>query len=1560
MSHFDNNSFHNSNSHRFRVDNNQLRKDSNPFASDLNPFGDHSSLPKGENNSFSTDINPFDNSNNIDNSHLNDQVNYHLNNNNRNNSNHNNINRNNHRPIPQTDISYYNFVHNMNNSYSKKSDSDNDQSTLPVSNNIDLTNQSIISFESLNDTILLPSGEYLLNKNKPKTFLNSHDIEKITDSEVFPQKRLFSFLHSKKIKEVPKDDSERVDYPMLHVNPLSYIFVWWVLPLIKLGYKRTIQPNDLFKMDKKLTVEHFHDNFQRHLDYYFTKARKQYMLDHPDATIDEIDEKVRLPKYSVHKSLFFTFKKQFLMACVFAFLANCASGLNPLVTKRLIEFVQKKAMMPDTKINAGIGYAIGASAMMFINGIFFNHFFLGSQTVGVEVKSVLTKAALTKMLKASNYAKHKFPNGKVTSFITTDAARIEFGISFQPFLVGFPAVLTISLVLLITNVGAIALVGIGIFMLVLMATGAVFKVILDLRKNAIVFTDNRVSLMREILNSMKMVKFYAWEDAYEKNVVDLRNKEVNNVRKMQYTRNFVIALAMSVTNIASLATFLCMYEVNNNGRNPANLFASLSSFQVLALQMFFFPMALGTGADMVAGLGRLQNLLELPNEKPIDVTPSKDLDVSVAMRMTQAGFEWEDFQAVDDAEEKERELEDSKKDDKKSLLGKKKKKDKKKDKLEEEKTKKDKSDKDKPFTHFADLDFQIKKGEFIVITGPIGCGKTSLLNAMAGFMKMTGGKLEVDGELLLCGYPWILNATVRDNITFGSPYDQARYDKVVRVCSLQADLDILPAGDRTEIGERGITLSGGQKARINLARAVYKTKDIFLFDDILSAVDARVGRHIMDECILGLLNHKTRILATHQLSLIDKADRIIVLDADGTFDIGTLKELKNRNETLINLLEFSHSSHNEEEEEENDLEELESEMKEDQELELVEKQLTSKSLPNGQIIEKEERAVNSIKISVYHEYIKAAVGNWGYLIVSVYIFFVATTAFLNLFSSVWLSYWTENKWPNRSTSFYMGMYSFFVFCTYIFMNVQFTVLCVMGLSASKHLNLNAVSRILHTPMGFLDTTPLGRILNRFTKDTDSLDNEITENIRLMVAQIGNIVGVITMCIIYLPWFAIAVPFLVLVFILIANHYQATGREIKRLEAVQRSFVYNNFNEVLGGMDTIKAYSQADRFLTKADFLINKTNEAGYLVVAVQRWVAILLDCVAVCFALIITLLCVTRVFHISPSAVGVLLTYVLQLPGLLNTVLRASTQVENDMNSAERLVTYATELPTEAAYRRSDVSPPENWPNRGELVFEDVDFAYREGLPIVLKNINITVRGGEKIGICGRTGAGKSTIMNALYRLNELSNGRIIIDGVDVSKLGLYDLRRNLTIIPQDPVLFRGSIRKNLDPFDEYSEDLLWNALVKSGAIEEDDLEDVKREEPDDNNSQANMHKFHLEQTVEDEGSNFSLGERQVLALTRALVRQAKVLILDEATSSVDYKTDGKIQSRIVKEFGDCTILCIAHRLKTILNYDRILVLEKGVVAEFDTPWNLFQTEKSIFRSMCGKAGIKEADFIRR
>ncbi|ODQ79187.1 hypothetical protein BABINDRAFT_162229 [Babjeviella inositovora NRRL Y-12698] len=1405
-----------------------------------------------------------------------------------------------------------------------------------------------------------PSSSNELADGKEKSSsLTSRDAENPEALQL--QKRLLSWMMSNKVPPIPSEE-ERTAYPWKTDFFLKRVFFWWLNPVMKTGYKRTLVEADLWKLEGDLKIDEMYAQFKVNFERRIAAAEAKF-----NARAKKSDDDVFVvSNWQVVMSLFDTFRWQYISGCVYKVFSDVGLALNPLLMKELITFVGLRALGFDYVIGHGVGYAVGTSLIVLISGILINHFFHNSMLTGAQVKAVLTKALLDKSFKLDAQAKHDFPIGKITSLMGADLARIDFAIGFQPFVITFPVPVIICIALLIHNIGVSSLAGIGVFIFSSLGIAFVSKTLFAQRKLVGKFTDQRVGAMREILNSMKMIKYYAWEGAYEANVTKYRTREMNIVLKMQVLRNFIIAFAVSLPMITSLVAFLVMYGVGRT-KNPADIFSSVSLFNALAQQMLMVPIALASGADGLVAIGRIKDYLlasEVSSEDRDASTVNQELDArDIAIEAKGASFKWETFAIEADEEDAE---------------------DEQKNRLARVKTSPDAAssvvsasasihdafnltgDEKETGTHdvenstfpgLIDLSFSIKKGEFVVVTGLIGTGKSSLLNALAGFMKCSTGTLESNGSLLLCGYPWVQNATVKENIVFGQEFKRKLYDQVIAACSLEADLEMLPAGDETEIGERGITLSGGQKARINLARAVYADTEIILLDDVLSAVDARVGKHIMDECMMGLLKHKTRILATHQLSLIGSADRIIFLNGDGSIQMGTSEELMANNPGFIKLMEFNSEAREEEEEEEAVLgDEVE------QEAELIKLQTNViETKKDGRLFSDEEKAVNRIGFHVYKAYVSLGAGFMKMGIVPAFITVAVCATFCQLFTNTWLSFWTSYKFKGRTDGFYIGFYVMFVVLSIIFICLEFAMLALLSNNAARKLNLMAVHKLLHTPMSFMDTTPMGRILNRFTKDTDALDNEMSEQVRLFFFPLSTIVGVLILCIIYLPWFAIAVPFLAFMFVGISGYYQASAREVKRLEAIQRSFVYNNFNETLGGMDTIKAYKMEHHFIEKNNRMIDNMNEAYYITIANQRWLAVHLDMIASLFALIVSLLCVTHVFKISASSSGLLVSYVMQIAGLLSLLIRAMTLVENEMNSVERLLHYATDLPQEAPYVLHERVPPPEWPSKGEIVFEHTSMAYRPGLPLVLKDVNFAVKPSEKIGICGRTGAGKSSIMTALYRLSELAEGKIVIDDLDISTLGLRDLRSKLSIIPQDPVLFHGSIRKNLDPFQEQSDELLWDALRRSGLIELADLDRVKGQvyAPDENGAtgENGLHKFHLDQNVEDDGANFSLGERQLLSLARALVRGSKILILDEATSSVDYETDAKIQATIVNEFGHCTILCIAHRLKTILNYDRILVMDKGEIAEFDTPLDLFNAGGSIFRQMCDRSNIVALDF---
>ncbi|KAH9796194.1 ABC transporter C family member 2 [Citrus sinensis] len=827
----------------------------------------------------------------------------------------------------------------------------------------------------------------------------------------------------------------------------------------------------------------------------------------------------------------------------------------------------------------------------------------------------------------------------------------------------------------------------------------------------------------------------------------------------------------------------------------------------------------------------------------------------------------------------------------------------------------------------SNINLDIPVGSLVAIVGGTGEGKTSLVSAMLGELPpLKDASVVIRGTVAYVPQiSWIFNATLRKNILFGSEFDPAKYWKTVDVSALQHDLDLLPDRDLTEIGERGVNISGGQKQRVSMARAVYSNSDVYIFDDPLSALDAHVGRQVFNSCIKEELRGKTRILVTNQLHFLPHVDRIILVSEGMIKEEGSFEELSKHGRLFQKLMENAGKMEEMEEREEKD-----DSINSNQEVskpvanravqvnEFPKNESYTKKGKRGRsvLVKQEERETGIVSGSVLTRYKNALGGPWVIMILfACYL----STEVLRISSSTWLSFWTDQSTSkNYNPGFYIAIYTILAFGQVTVTLLNSYWLIISSLRAAKRLHDSMLNSILRAPMLFFHTNPIGRVINRFSRDL-------------------GIVSTISL------W---AIMPLLILFYAAYLYYQSTAREVKRLDSITRSPVYAQFGEALNGLSTIRAFKAYDRMAKINGKSMDNNIRFTLANTSSNRWLTIRLETLGGIMIWLIATFAVMQNGRAEnqvafASTMGLLLSYTLNITNLLSGVLRQASRAENSLNAVERVGTYI-DLPSEAPGMVESNRPPPAWPSSGSIKFEDVVLRYRPELPPVLHGLSFTVSPSEKVGIVGRTGAGKSSMLNALFRIVELERGEISIDGCDVSKFGLTDLRKVLSIIPQSPVLFSGTVRFNLDPFNEHTDADLWEALERAH------LKDVIRK-----------NSFGLAAEVSEGGENFSVGQRQLLSLARALLRRSKILVLDEATAAVDVRTDALIQRTIREEFKSCSMLIIAHRLNTIIDCDRILVLDAGQVLEHDTPEALLLREDSAFSSMVQSTGPANAQYLR-
>ncbi|KAL6722375.1 ATP-binding cassette transporter yor1 [Lecanora helva] len=1039
--------------------------------------------------------------------------------------------------------------------------------------------------------------------------------------------------------------------------------------------------------------------------------------------------------------------------------------------------------------------------------------------------------------------------------MSTDTARIDQAAGSIHLVWTSPIAILVALTLLIFNLTYSALAGFAVLVIGLMSVTHAVKSLGHRRTVINGITDKRISQTREMLHAIRSVKLFGWENAFARRLEDLRAKEVRSIRILLTTRSAIGAVSMAMPIFSQMIAFIT-YSYTVTNMDPAATFSSLALFQSLRTPLNWIPLAIGHAMDARASLRRIEEFLLA--EEAIDEAVH-DPASAAAVELKGAGFTWERS-----AQTSRLSLQSS--GSSSSIIANRE--------IGPNVEQQQVGPMDNTSTHeklnamvsmsraqdpfmLRDLNIAIGRHELIGLIGNVGSGKSSLLAAIAGDMRKTTGEMVIGSSRAYCPqYSWIQNASVRENVIFGTSFNSTRYrspqsvnfavtdnlsyEETIRACALAEDINSLPHGDMTEIGERGVTLSGGQKQRINIARAIYVDRDIVLMDDPLSAVDAHVGQHIFEHAIRGMLSSKCRILATHQLHVLSSCDRVVCMNNGRIETIDSYNNLIKRDNQLGRFLLEKQSTYADDEAKFGNVEKSgETDHREN----CDEIKTTGKT---ETLMQDEGDTLSSISWRVYAAYNRASgsVLNVFWILILLVLFRAS-----NLMVNLWLAYWVSDDFPLKREHVSM-----------------------MGTHASKTLLNNAIQKVLRAPMSFFDTTPLGRILHRLSKDTDVMDNNLTDAIRMFTVVLSLVVASFILIIVYFYYFVVALVPLCILLLSSAAYYRASARALKRHQAIRDAHVFAKFSEALSGSACIRAYGLQARFTAQIQNAIDEMNGAYFLTFSNQRWLGIRLDGVGIGLVFATGILVVVDRFHISPSISGLVLSYILQIIELLQYIVRQQAEVENAMNGTERLHQYSTSLESEAPLELA--SPPSSWPPNGSIDFENVELRYRPELPLVLKSLTLSIHGGEVMGIVGRTGAGKSSIATALFRLSEISGGRITIDGVDISKLGLHTLRKALSIVPQDPVLFAGTIRSNLDPFAQHDDHDLHVALQLTRLVDSDSGSN------DDPEKRANIPRVTLDSVVQEDGSNFSLGQRQLIAFARALIRGGKVLIIDEGTSA--------------------------------------------------------------------------------
>lgn len=1254
----------------------------------------------------------------------------------------------------------------------------------------------------------------------------------------------------------------------------------WLNPLLSIGAKRPLELKDIPLLAPK------------------DRAKTNYKV------LNSNWEKLKAENPSRQPSLAWAILKSFWKeaACnaVFAGLNTLVSYVGPYMISYFVDYLVGKETFPHE------GYVLAGTffAAKLVETITTRQWYLGVDILGMHVRSALTAMVYRKGLRLSSTAKQNHTSGEIVNYMAVDVQRVGDYSWYLHDMWMLPMQIILALAILYKNVGIASVATLIATIISIVVTIPLAKIQEDYQDKLMAAKDERMRKTSECLRNMRILKLQAWEERYRLMLEEMRGVEFKWLRRALYSQAFITFIFWSSPIFVSAVTFGTSILLGGQ-LTAGGVLSALATFRILQEPLRNFPDLVSMMAQTKVSLDRISGFLQ-EEELQENATISLPRGVTnTAVEIKDGVFSW---------------------------------------------------DPTSPRPTLSGIQMKVEKGMCVAVCGMVGSGKSSFLSCILGEIPKISGEVKVCGSAAYVSQSaWIQSGNIEENILFGSPMEKPKYKNVIHACSLKKDLELFSHGDKTIIGDRGINLSGGQKQRVQLARALYQDADIYLLDDPFSAVDAHTGSDLFKEYIMTALADKTVVFVTHQVEFLPAADLILVLKDGHIIQAGKYDDLLQAGTDFNTLVSAHHEAieamdipnHSSEDLDENlfpdasvsnggnchpdgnNIENLAKEVQEGvsaAEQKAIKEKKKAKRSRKKQLVQEEERVRGRVSMKVYLSYMAAA---YKGLLIPFIIIAQALFQFLQIASNWWMAWanpQTEGDKPKVSSMVLIGVYMALAFGSSWFIFVRAVLVATFGLAAAQKLFLKMLRSVFRAPMSFFDSTPAGRILNRVSIDQSVVDLDIPFRLGGFASttiQLIGIVGVMTA----VTWqvLLLVIPMAVAC-LWMQKYYMASSRELVRIVSIQKSPVIHLFGESIAGAATIRGFGQEKRFMKRNLYLLDCFARPFFCSLAAIEWLCLRMELLSTfVFAFCMILLVSFPHGTIDPSMAGLAVTYGLNLNARLSRWILSFCKLENKIISIERIYQYS-QIPGEAPLVIEDSRPPTSWPENGTINLIDLKVRYKENLPVVLHGVSCSFPGGKNIGIVGRTGSGKSTLIQALFRLIEPEGGKILIDSIDISSIGLHDLRSRLSIIPQDPTLFEGTIRGNLDPLEEHSDYEIWQALDKA------QLGDVIRGKEQK-----------LDTPVLENGDNWSVGQRQLVSLGRALLKQARILVLDEATASVDTATDNLIQKIIRTEFKDCTVCTIAHRIPTVIDSDLVLVLSDGRVAEFDTPARLLEDKSSMF-----------------